>query len=75
MAAITETKSFSVVMKLNNGTTTTGAVKTLSVNLGSLNKTAFDANKVLNVVNALAPCFFRMLYIVEKIEVSQLSEE
>ncbi|MBQ7221414.1 MAG: hypothetical protein IJS28_10580 [Synergistaceae bacterium] len=75
MAAITESKKVSVAMKLNNGTTATGAVKTASVNLGSLNKAAFDADKALNIVNALAPCFDRMLHIVEKTEVSQLSEE
>ena len=74
MAAVTECKKVSVAMKLNNGTTTTGAVKTVSVNLGSLNKSAFDADKVLNIVNALYPCFDLMLHTLEKTEVSEISE-
>ena len=75
MAVVVESKKISVAMKLNNGTTTTGAAKTVSVNLGSLNKSAFDANKVINIVNALCPCFDRTLHSLEKTEVSELSEE
>ncbi len=75
MAAVTECKNISVVMKLNNGTTTTGAVKTVSVNLGSLNKSAFDADKVINIVDALIPCLDRSLHVLEKTEVSELYDE
>ena len=75
MAVTTECKKISVAMKLNVGITTSGEVKTESLNLGKLNKTAFDAEKVLNIVNALSPCFDQMLYTVEKTEVSRLSED
>ena len=75
MAAVTECKKISVAVKLNNGTTISGAVKTTSVNLGSLNKAAFNADKVINIVNALSPCLDHSLYSVEKTEVSELSEE
>ena len=75
MAVVTECKKISVAMKLNNGTTTAGAVKTVSVSLGKLNKSAFDASKVINIVNALTPCLDRVLYSLEKTEVSELSDE
>ena len=72
MPAITEIKKITVSMKLNNGTTTTGKVKTASVSLGNLNKSTFDADKVIAIVNALSPCFDLMLHSLEKTEVSQL---
>ena len=75
MSVTTECKKISVAMKLNDGTTTTGAVKTVSLNLGSLNKAAFDADKVVNIVNALTPCFDRRLHTLEKTEVSELYED
>ena len=75
MAVATECKKISVAIKLNNGTTTTGKAKTVSVNLGSLNKTAFDAQKAINIINALGPCFVRTLHSIEKTEVSYLNEE
>ena len=75
MAAATECKKISVAIKLNNGTTTTGKAKTVSVNLGSLNKTAFDAQKAVNIVNALVPCLDKSLNAIMKTEVSELYEE
>ena len=75
MSVVTECKKITVAMKLNNGTTTTGTVKTVSLNLGSLNKSAFDAQKAINIVNALSSCLERSVYSTEKTEVSILSEE
>ena len=75
MAISTESKNISVAIKLNNGTTSSGQPKTLSVNLGSLNKTAFDAQKAINIISALGPCFVRTLHSIEKTEVSYLNEE
>lgn len=75
MPITTETKKVSVALKLNNGTTSTGAIKTVSVNLGNLNKTAFDAQKTLNIVNALYTCLERSIYGIEKTEVTLLSED
>ena len=75
MAVTSITKRVAVSLKLNNGTSTTGSIKTVSVNLGSLNKSAFDAQKAINIVNALSSCLERSVYSTEKTEVSILSEE
>ena len=75
MAVVTENKRVTVSMKLNNGTTTAGEVKTLGVNLGNMNPSAFNAEKALNIANALGPCFNLMLHTVERTEVVQLIEE
>ena len=75
MAAVTECKKVAVAIKLNNGTTKTGAPKTVSVSLGKLDKSAFDAQKAINIVNVLVPCLDRSLNAIEKTEVSELYEE
>ena len=75
MAVTSITKRVAVSLKLNNGTSTTGSIKTVSVNLGSLNKSAVDAQKAINIVNALSSCLERSVYSTEKTEVSILSEE
>ena len=73
MAVTTECKKISVAMKLNVGITSAGEVKTVSINLGSLNQNAFNAEKVLNIVESLSNCFDHMIYTTEKTEVSRLS--
>ena len=75
MSVTSTTKKVAVSLKLNNGTTTTGAIKTVSVNLGSLNKAAFDAQKAINIVNVLGTCLERSVYSITKTEVSELSED
>ncbi len=75
MAVVTETESFAITLRLNNGSNADGTVKTIGLNLGKLNKTTFDAQKVVNIVKALTPCLDRRLYSVVKTEVSTISEE
>lgn len=74
MAAVTTLNKVSVNVKVNNGTTPTGTVKTLSVSLGSLNKDAFDADKAMAIVRLLEPCLEKALVSVEKVEVSTLTD-
>ena len=72
MAVTTTVTKDVVTMKLQNGTTTTGALKTVSVSLGSLNKDAYDADKVMSIVGLLAQMFAKSLYLVQKTEVSDI---
>ena len=74
MAVSSAVKKVSVNIKLNNGTTN-GVVKTLSLSLGTLNKTSFDAQKAMNIVNLLGDCLSKPVYAVEKVEVSTLTED
>lgn len=70
MAAVTELAGIKCVMKLNNGTSETGKVKTVSVSLATLDKTQWATTelvstsneKLLNIINAAYPCLSLMLY-------------
>lgn len=58
--AITRTVSkYAVSLKLNDGTTSTGAMKTVSLSLGSLDKTRYEADtshaKAMGLVALLEP--------------------
>ena len=46
MAITTTVNKIVVTMKLENGNTSTGAIKTMGVPFGSLNKDTYDAQKV-----------------------------
>lgn len=55
MAVETTIDSNRVVIKLNDGTTSTGGIKTKNVNLTGIKKTAIteeDKQKILNIVQA-----------------------
>ena len=73
MAAVTTLNKVSVSLKLNNGTSATGAVKTVSISLGTLKKDAFNADKAMAIVGALTPCLNKTLVSVNKTEVSTLT--
>lgn len=79
MASAQEIKTVTVSVKLNNGTTEQGRVKTTSVSIGALNPTTAlpdSANdNIINIVNALSPCLDHTLYSVEKNNKYELSEE
>lgn len=80
MAVVTETIKIRPVILLNIGVTTSGEVKTATVSLPAVNKTAYEANtsgsdqKVINIVNACSPCFSQMVYSVKKTVESRISE-
>ena len=75
MATTSTTSKVSVNVKMNNGTNTDGTAKTLSLSLGSLNKSAFDADKAMAIVALLEPCLEKTLHSVEKVEVSTLTDD
>lgn len=75
MATQVTTEKIAVNFKLNNGTTTTGQVKTVSVSLGKMDKDHFDADKIAAIATVIAPCFTKSVYKVHKVETSAISPE
>ena len=72
MAIITESKKVAVNLKLENGQTEEGKVKTVNVALGTLNVNAFDAEKAYAIAEVLTPCLSKELYSIEKVETSEI---
>ena len=68
MAAVVTDNKFSVNLILDNGNG-----KTITLPLGSLNKDAFDADKVMAIVGLLVPCLDKSLLRTEKIAVSTIT--
>lgn len=75
MAVITTLLSTKVSVKLNNGTTESGGVKTVSVAFPSLNKDAFDADKVMAIVSKLSPVFSKSIHCIIKSDDTDLEAE
>ncbi len=73
MAATATTTKIAVNLKLNNGTSSTGAVKTLNVSLGTINKDSLDLDKVLALSDLVETCLTKSVYVVEKVEYSHVS--
>ena len=61
MAVSVELTKTALSLKLNNGLTPSGVVKTLSVSLGSFDKDKFDVAKVWNITEALLPCLSKSM--------------
>ena len=75
MAVTTTVTRLNVYVKLNNGTKTDGTPKPLlSLSLGAIDKTAFDASKAMAIANLLEPCLEKTINTVEKYEVSTISD-
>ena len=74
MATVTSQK-VRVNLKLNDGTTSSGATKYVSIPLGSMNKDAFDANKVAAIVGLLSSVLSKGITMVEKVETSVISAD
>lgn len=67
----------SIQVKLNNGTTESGKVATVNAGFPTLNTTdtsTYDAQKVMNIVEALATCLTKSVYAVQHTQVSNLSD-
>jgi len=64
-----------VSLKLNNGTTATGATKTVSVSFPTLSIVSgkFNETKVWAVITAVTPCLSKALVRVTKTETSELT--
>ena len=75
MAVITTLTSTKVSIKLDDGYTTTGAVKTVSVPFPSLNKDAFDADKVMAIVGKLSSVLNKAVFRIVKSDETDLEDE
>ena len=69
MATVTSQK-VRVNLKLNDGTTSSGATKYVSIPFGTLDKDAFNADKVAAIVGLLSPVLSKSITTVEKVETS-----
>ncbi len=72
MAATTVTEKIAVNLLLNNGSSSTGAVRTLTLSMGKMNEDAFDADKALAISRLIAPCLTKSVYKTVKVETSQI---
>ena len=75
MAAITTLNSTKVILKLADGSTASGGVKTVSVPFPSLNKAEFDADKVMAIVNGLTSILSKSIHRIVKSDESDLADE
>ena len=75
MTAITNDVSVKVQMMLNNGTTQTGQLKTVAVSIGKLNLTRFNADKAINIADAVSDVLAKAMSEVRKTTVSRLLSE
>ena len=73
MAARTVTEKIAVNLKLNNGSTSTGAVRTITLSMGKMNEDAFDADKALAISRLIAACLTKSVYETVKVETSQIT--
>lgn len=61
-----------VKMNLNNGTDSQGNVKTVSVNLGSLNPTTYDADKALAIADKLEDILSKTIVSVNEVKTATI---
>ncbi len=73
MPATTTVTKIACNILVNNGTTQTGAIKTATVSLGSINKDAFDADKAYAIAEVVATCLTKALYDIRKVETSSIN--
>lgn len=70
--ATTTVQDVAVKLKLNNGVTPAGTVKTVSVSLGKMSIEGFDPTKVDNITALIAPCLAKSIYETVKVETSNI---
>ena len=63
----------SVNIKLNNGTDADGKLRTVSVTLGNLSASNFDADKALAIITALEPCLSKTVNSVNMVQTSTIT--
>ena len=74
MAVNSYLENLSIIIHLNNGIYSQSNIKTVCVPLGNLNPANYDPQKVLNIVEALAPCFMKSIYKVQEVRTSYLED-
>lgn len=61
-------------IKLDDGTTATGAKRTVNVSLGKLKASAWDPDKALAIVDKLENVFDKAVYRVMKVTEARVTE-
>lgn len=74
MAATANLEKITISLKLDDGTTTAGGVKTVSQQLANINTQTVDDQKVYNIATLLAPCLSKSIYQIAKIETSSIQD-
>lgn len=62
MTVVLTPKSRKATIKLANGTDSSGNVKTVNLNLGSLSVATWNADKAMAIINAIVPCLTKTLH-------------
>ncbi len=76
MAVVSNIHAVRASLRLDNGTTAAGNIKTVSVSFPALNPTAWDMNKAWAIANALDNgCLSKALCWVSKTEESYITAE
>lgn len=76
LRSVTETITKNAIqVKLNNGSSASGTVLTVNAGFPTLNTdtTTYDAEKVINIVEALMPCLSKSVYAVQRTATSSLN--
>lgn len=74
MAATATLEKSAISLKLDDGTTTSGGVKTVSQQLAGVNKDTIDNQKVYNIVVLLSPCLSKNIYQIQRIDTSSIAD-
>lgn len=76
MAVVKTTDKIQVKMLLNNGTDpSTGEIRTVSVNLGTINPATYDADKAMAIAMAVENILTKPLYTLQETVTSSLVED
>lgn len=75
MAVTENAVSDRVNINLNNGADEDGNVKTVALNLGSLDGDNWDATKVMNIVDALEACLSKVVYSVSHVKTTTMVQD
>lgn len=74
MAVTTTVKNVVGRVLLDNGTTTSGTVRTINQSLGTMNPKTWDSQKAYNIAVALAPCLSKNVTEINQVVTSSIQE-
>ncbi len=75
MAVVETVKKRSANCQLEDGIDSSGNMKYVSLSFGALAKDAWDADKLFNIKNALAPCLSKTIGSVETTVTSAIAQQ
>lgn len=75
MASVSTLEKTAVTLKLHNGTTATGAIKTVSINYPSIDKDAYNADKVLAIEQLLVPVLAKTPVKLLKTDITSITND